>query len=109
MIAPSPRSIARALALLALFACQGPSPEPTLSMGTIGAGGVATTTVGMWGNDDGWSLVEPLRFGVIERDAPPRTGGRPCPRAEAPSRVHPLEARLEKVSAAATAEAAGRG
>ncbi|HEX6070899.1 MAG TPA: hypothetical protein VFZ18_13785 [Longimicrobiaceae bacterium] len=99
MTAPSHRSIARALALLALIACQGPSARSTLSNDAIDyAGGVATTTVGMWGNDDGWSLVEPLRLGAIDPGAPAWTGERRCPRAEARPRVQPLDARLEKVS-----------
>lgn len=110
MIAPTHRSIARALALLALIACQGAPPHTTLANDAVDAvGGVATTTVGMWGNDDGWSLVEPLRFGAVDADTPVLTGERRCPRAEAPARAHPLEARLEKVSGVAPDGAPRRG
>jgi hypothetical protein len=108
MIAPSHRSIARALALLALIACQAPTPHSALSTDAMHRdGAVATTTVGMWGNDDGWSLVEPLRLASVRPDAPELSGESGCPRAATRSRVHPLVARVEKVSAV-TAEGGPR-
>jgi hypothetical protein len=110
MTRPSRRSIARALALLSLVACHGAGRDSTPSARPLDGGEeVATTTVGMWGNDDGWSLVEPLRLGAIDRTAPAHSRERPCPRAEARPRVQPLDAHLEKVSAAPADEGASTG
>ena len=67
------------LLLLPLSACRESVAESAEWRGTVdtlpnGAEHLRNPSVGMWGNDDGWSIVEVMRLESMEAEGPERFG-----------------------------------
>lgn len=102
MITPHGRSSIIVLALTALAACRESSAEDSRWRGSIetlpnGVEHVRNPAVGMWGNDDGWSIVETLRLGSMDVEGPELFGQILGLEMDALGRIYVLDAHAREV------------
>ena len=98
---PHPRALFPVLLLIGAAACRESAAEAGWrgSVETLpnGVERVHNPAVGMWGDDDGWSIVEEMRLGSIDSDGPEMFGEVRGLQLDALGRIYVLDGQAKEV------------